>query len=106
MNQNIKNTILISKKTASDYIGDSAADKKTVEVLNTVIDALIAKGCYDPINQLLGYILSEDPTYITSLNNARSLITSIERDNIIRVLLKEFLRHKVAEEYKNNNERR
>ncbi len=95
-----QNTIIISKKTASDYIRESEADKRTIEVLKKVFDALVAKGCYDPINQLLGYILSEDPTYITSLNNARSLITSVERDDIIRVLLKEFLKAKVADESK------
>jgi uncharacterized protein (UPF0297 family) len=99
-----KNTI-IAKRTATDFIAETEAEKRTVEVLNVVFDALIAKGCYDPINQLLGYILSEDPTYITSLNNARSLITSVERDDIIRVLLREFLKSKVLEE-KNKNERR
>ncbi len=99
-----KNTI-VAKKTAADYIRGTESDKKTIEVLNTVFDALIAKGCYDPINQLLGYILSEDPTYITSLNNARSLITSVDRDDIIRVLLREFLKAKVTEE-KTKNERR
>ena len=99
-----KNTI-VAKKTAADYIRETEADKETIKVLNVVFDALIAKGCYDPINQLHGYILSEDPTYITSLNNARSLITSVDRDDIIRVLLKEFLKVKVTEE-KNKNERR
>ncbi|GEM_PF-1797975 len=88
------------KKTAADYIAESDSDRKTIEVLNTVFDALIAKGCYDPINQLHGYIISEDPTYITSLNNARTLITSVDKDDIIRILLKEFLKNKVAEENK------
>ena len=99
-----KNTI-VAKRTAADYIKETETDKKTIEVLNHVFDALIAKGCYDPINQLHGYILSEDPTYITSLNNARSLITSVDRDDIIRVLLREFLKNKVLEE-KNSKERR
>ena len=99
-----KNTI-VAKRTANDFIRETEAERKTVEVLKVVFDALIAKGCYDPINQLLGYILSEDPTYITSLNNARSLITSVERDDIIRVLLREFLKTKISEE-KNKNERR
>lgn len=99
-----QNTI-VAKKTAADYIRETESDKKTIEVLYKVFDALIAKGCYDPINQLHGYILSEDPTYITSLNNARSLITSVDRDDLIRVLLKEFLKAKVAEE-KTKNERR
>ena len=92
-----------AKKTAADYIGESASDKRTIEVLNTVFDALIAKGCYDPINQLHGYIISEDPTYITSLNDARTLIASVDKDDIIRVLLKEFLKAKVINEQKNRS---
>jgi uncharacterized protein (UPF0297 family) len=95
-----KDTIVIAKKTASDYIKESENDQKAKVVLDQVFDALIAKGGFDPINQLHGYILSDDPTYITSFNGARTLITSVDRDDIIRVLLKEFLKAKVAEENK------
>ena len=56
------------------------------EVLSSVYNALLVKG-YNPINQLVGYLLSEDPTYITNYNNARSLITRIDRDEVLQELL-------------------
>ena len=60
------------------------------EILNSVYNALREKG-YDPINQLVGYILSEDPTYITSHNNARSLIRKLDRDELMTSLIKNYL---------------
>ena len=63
------------------------------EILTTVFDALKQKG-YNPINQLVGYILSEDPTYptyITTFNNARGLIRHIDRDELLQVLVKSYL---------------
>lgn len=60
------------------------------EILTTVYDALKQKG-YNPINQLVGYILSEDPTYITTFNNARGLIRHIDRDELLQVLVKSYL---------------
>ncbi len=60
------------------------------EILGTVYSALKEKG-YDPVNQLVGYILSEDPTYITSHNNARSLIRKLDRDEIMSSLIKNYL---------------
>ena len=60
------------------------------KVLTIVYDALREKG-YNPINQLVGYILSEDPTYITTHNNARSLIRRIDRDELLRILVKSYL---------------
>ena len=59
-------------------------------VLNTVYEALQEKG-YDPINQLVGYIISEDPTYITNHNGARTLICKIDRDELLQVLLRNYL---------------
>lgn len=59
-------------------------------ILTTVYDALKEKG-YNPINQIVGYILSEDPTYITTHNNARSLIRRIDRDELLEVLVKSYL---------------
>ena len=56
----------------------------------TVYEALAEKG-YNPINQLVGYILSEDPTYITTHRNARNIISNIDRDELLQVMLKEFL---------------
>jgi Uncharacterized protein conserved in bacteria len=59
-------------------------------ILTDVYDALREKG-YNPINQIVGYILSEDPTYITTHNNARSLIRRIDRDELLQVLVKSYL---------------
>ncbi len=59
-------------------------------VLSTVYEALKEKG-YDPLNQLVGYIISEDPTYITNHNGARTLICKIDRDELLQVLLKSYL---------------
>ena len=69
---------------------DSKAEMK--EILSSVYNSLMVKG-YNPINQIVGYILSEDPTYITNYNNARTLITRIDRDELLqKVLLIEFIK--------------
>ena len=60
------------------------------EILTTGYGALKEKG-YNPINQLVGYILSEDPTYITTYNNARSLIRHIDRDELLQAMVKTYL---------------
>ncbi len=62
-------------------------------VLNTVYQALKTKG-YNPINQLVGYLLSGDPTYITSYNNARGLIRKLERDELLEELVRAYLKDK------------
>ncbi|MBQ6634614.1 MAG: IreB family regulatory phosphoprotein [Ruminococcus sp.] len=58
--------------------------------LTVIYDALKEKG-YNPINQIVGYILSEDPTYITTYNNARSLIRHIDRDELLQALVRSYL---------------
>jgi len=58
--------------------------------MKTVYNALEEKG-YNPISQIVGYILSEDPTYITTHNNARALIRKIERDDLLEILLKNYI---------------
>ena len=58
--------------------------------LTIIYDALREKG-YNPINQIVGYILSEDPTYITTYNNARSLIRHIDRDELLQELVRHYL---------------
>ncbi len=70
----------------------SAIDDKSQikEILSSVYNALLVKG-YNPINQLVGYILSEDPTYITNYNGARSLITRLDRDELLQELLLSYL---------------
>ena len=66
------------------------------EVLEDVYFALTEKG-YNPINQIVGYIMSGDPTYITSHNNARSLIMKVERDELVEELLKVYIKTTVKE---------
>ncbi len=60
------------------------------QTLLAVYEALNEKG-YNPINQLVGYLLSEDPTYITNYKNARSLICKIDRDELMNLLVKDYL---------------
>lgn len=61
-------------------------------VLSTVYEALTEKG-YNPVNQIVGYIMSGDPTYITSHKSARSLIMKVERDELVEELLTEYIRN-------------
>lgn len=71
----------------------SIKDEKETEMLRTlqtVYDALAEKN-YNPISQIVGYILSEDPTYITTHNNARSLVRKIDRDELLLALVKNYL---------------
>ena len=62
----------------------------THRVLSAVYEALRIKG-YNPINQIVGYILSEDPTYITNYNNARSLICRLDRDELLQEIVRSYL---------------
>ena len=68
-------------------------DEEIHRIMLTVYRALEEKG-YNPINQIVGYILSEDPTYITNHNNARTLIRQLDRDELLQVLLKSYLHEK------------
>lgn len=61
-------------------------------ILEMVYEAMIQKG-YDPVNQIVGYIMSGDPTYITSHNNARSLIRKVERDELVEELLTAYIKN-------------
>ncbi len=79
----------MSDKTITFSISEER-EKEMQRILHTVYDALREKG-YNPINQIVGYILSEDPTYITVHNNARSLIRHIDRDELMQVLVKSYL---------------
>ena len=66
-------------------------DKENMrKILRNVYEALTEKG-YNPINQIVGYLLTEDPTYITNYNNARSMICKIDRDELMQVLVREYL---------------
>ena len=65
-------------------------DAEIHQILSTVYQALEEKG-YNPINQIVGYILSEDPTYITNHNNARTLIRKLDRDELLQTLVRSYL---------------
>ena len=72
---------------------EAEAENRANLVLATVYEALTEKG-YNPVNQIVGYIMSGDPTYITSHKNARSLIMNVERDELVEELLTEYIRTK------------
>lgn len=69
---------------------DCDREQEVREILSQVYGALTVKG-YNPINQIVGYIMSGDPTYITSHNNARSIIVKVERDELLEVLVKYYI---------------
>ena len=72
-------------------------DKENMRrILRNVYEALTEKG-YNPVNQIVGYLLTEDPTYITNYNNARSVICKIDRDELMQVLVREYLFKKEAQ---------
>ena len=78
-----------NEKTLTFSIRDEK-DRELRMILSTVYEALSEKG-YNPINQLVGYILSEDPTYITNHKNARSLIRRIDREELMGALVRNYL---------------
>ena len=67
-------------------------DKRTEmkEIITAVYNALLVKG-YNPINQIVGYIITEDPTYITNYKNARTLISRLDRDELLQELVRSYL---------------
>ena len=72
-------------------------DKENMRrILRNVYEALTEKG-YNPVNQIVGYLLTEDPTYTTNYNNARSMICKIDRDELMQVLVREYLFRKEAQ---------
>lgn len=77
-------------KTITFSIHEEERDRERKMLVRAVYDALSEKG-YNPINQLVGYVLTEDPTYITNYKNARGLIRRIDRDELMAALLKEYL---------------
>ncbi len=70
-------------------VGQEKAERLD-NIMKTVQEALIEKG-YNPVNQIVGYVMSGDPTYITSFNNARGLIQKLERDELLEELVKRYL---------------
>ena len=80
---------IVNSETMTFKIGDQT-EQEIRNILTSVYDALKEKG-YNPVNQIVGYILSEDPTYITTHNNARNLIRRIDRDTLLQSLVKYYL---------------
>ena len=80
---------MITDETVSFNV-EKEKNERTKEILKQVYKALEEKG-YNPINQIVGYILSGDPTYITSYNNARNLIRQLERDELLEEMVKTYI---------------
>lgn len=80
-----------SVESTQEFVLHSDRKDEVKNILLTVFNALREKG-YNPMNQMVGYIISEDPTYITNHNNARSLIRKIDRDELLRILLESYIK--------------
>ena len=76
-------------RTVTFFLGQDRSSQLKA-MLGVVYDALVEKG-YNPISQIVGYILSEDPTYITTHNSARSIISKIDRDELLQELVRSYL---------------
>ena len=70
---------------------EKAPELQVSDVIKIVYQALSEKG-YNPVNQIVGYIMSGDPTYITSYKNARSMIMKVERDELVEEMLKQYIK--------------
>ncbi|MCQ2456905.1 MAG: IreB family regulatory phosphoprotein [Clostridia bacterium] len=79
-----------NNKTITFSIREEERDRERRSALRAVYDALSEKG-YNPLNQIVGYILTEDPTYITNHRNARAIMSRIDRDELMSALLKVYL---------------
>lgn len=80
----------MSTDETQSFIFEKAENTKTKEILREVYNDLKEKG-YNPINQIVGYILSGDPTYITNHNGARNKIRQIERDELLKKMVEEYI---------------
>ena len=80
----------MTEKSTLNFTVASDDKENMRRILRSVYEALTEKG-YNPINQIVGYLLTEDPTYITNYNNARSMICKIDRDELMQVLVREYL---------------
>ncbi len=85
MANNLGNTQYFSVKSEPEI--------RVKDVISTVYSAMAEKG-YNPVNQIVGYIMSGDPTYITNYKGARSMIMKVERDELVEELLKEYIRNR------------
>jgi uncharacterized protein (UPF0297 family) len=87
--QDKKKAIDNKQKTLMFSVKEQSKEALRVQ-LQSVYDSLVEKG-YNPINQIVGYIISEDPTYITNYNNSRAIISKIDRDELLRTLVEDFI---------------
>ena len=83
-------SVAYKDRTQEELKQELASAQAGYEALKAENEALKEKG-YDPINQIVGYILSEDPTYITNHNSARTLICKVDRDELLQALVKNYL---------------
>ena len=91
---NIRKEVVPMTESSTIKFTVPSDDKENMRtVLRSVFDALNEKG-YNPINQIVGYLLTEDPTYITNYNNARSMICKLDRDELLQDLVNCYLFHK------------
>ena len=82
----------VSDKTMTFSLSGEDKNVKMKQTLSHIYNALAQKG-YDPINQIAGYIVSEDPTYITTHNDARKAAQKLDRDELLKAMIKEYLSH-------------
>ena len=82
--------MIFEKENTVEFSAVDDTDAENREILSEVYDALSEKG-YDPINQIVGYIVTQDPTYITNHKNARSLITKMDRDELLAALIASYI---------------
>ena len=85
-----KEDVMQEKSHTRYFQAQKEPEKKVLDIIDEVYLALTEKG-YDPVSQIVGYVMSGDPTYITSYRNARSLIMKVERDEILEELLKNYI---------------
>ena len=90
MNSLLRRLNTMTEKDTLKFTVPSDDKDNMRRILRSVYEALTEKG-YNPINQIVGYLLTEDPTYITNYNNARSMICKIDRDELMQVLVREYL---------------
>ena len=84
----------ISEKTMTFSLSGEDKGVKMKTTLSHIYNALAQKG-YDPVNQIAGYIVSEDPTYITTYNDARKAAQKLDRDELLKAMIREYLSHPV-----------
>ena len=90
MSEDLKNKI--SEKTMTFSLNSEDKNIKMKTILSHIYNSLAQKG-YDPVNQIAGYIVSEDPTYITTHNDARKAAQKLDRDELLKAMIREYLSH-------------